>query len=285
MKNLFALDIGGTTIDMVEFNPISQSLFAKKSLESDQYSKKNIPEILKAFGILEKILKKGSVIITGASALTLPEYCIENKKKFFLQRVLEFESIARGGKILSGKNSGLVVSLGTGTAMVSFDEKKWTHRRGTGIGGGTFIGLGKAMLGTKKFSELQSLVEGGNLKNIDISVGDIAGGDLGNLSADMTASNFAKFSHLSTQQDIALGIANLVGQSIATLAVEKAKRLGLTTIIIGGKFSRLSFIVDRIETTAKFFGMEVIVPPHAGFMTTIGACVSNFYFSTKLLSH
>jgi len=68
-----------------------------------------------------------------------------------VKKIPEFESIAKGGKFLSQEERGLVISLGTGTAMVIFDGCDWEHIRGTGLGGGTFMGLGKALLQTENF--------------------------------------------------------------------------------------------------------------------------------------
>lgn len=273
MNTIIALDIGGTTIDSIEFDTENQKIIYKNSLESKNYPKKNLQEIIKALGIEEKILQRKKIRITGASALNLPQTIEIKGEKIFLQKILEFESIAAGGKFLSKKNSGLVISLGTGTAMVSFKNENWEHVKGTGIGGGTFLALGEAILQTRSFTELSTLVEKGESKNIDLSVGDIAGGDLGILSADTTASNFAKYSKNSAKEDIALGIANLVAQSIASLAIEKAKRLGHSNIIVGGKLSRLKFLITQMEKTAKFFDMKIFCPPDADFMTTIGACI------------
>ncbi len=282
LKTSFCIDLGGSTIDMVEFSVSqkSEKTFSYHSLESKDFPKKNLSEILHAFGKTEEIKTQKILCVTGGHSALLPNTFFLENAEIQIQKISEFEAIAKGGCALSGENSGLVISLGTGTAMVSvsdISDQKWEHVRGTGIGGGTFLGLGKALLGLKKFSEIQEISQQGILENVDISVGEILGefsGKMGGLTPEMTASNFGKFSpEISEKSDIALGIANLVGQSIASLAVEKAKRYGHTKIILGGKFSRLRVVVECIKKTAEVFGMEIIVPENSGFMTAVGGVV------------
>lgn len=283
----YCLDLGGSTIDMVKISqcfPLPKILKCK-SLESqrfispqNQQKQKNLPQIIEAFGITQEIISQKKLKITGGHTLSFPENFLLNGTVIQLEKISEFEAIAKGGCFLAQKNSGLIISLGTGTAMVSAEDisqDKWSHAGGTGIGGGTFLGLGKATLGIEKFSELQKISEIGNLKNIDISVGEIIGGSLGRLTPDMTASNFGKFSpEKSTKEDIALGIANLIGQSIASLAAEKTKVYKHTTLILGGKISRLSIVVECIKKTAKLFDIQIKVPENSEFMTAIGGAIA-----------
>ena len=62
---------------------------------------------------------------------------------------IEFGSLAKGGLYLSGLKSAIVVSCGTGTAVVwARKNKPVVHLGGTGVGGGTLQGLGKLILKT-----------------------------------------------------------------------------------------------------------------------------------------
>ncbi|MEI7510946.1 MAG: hypothetical protein WCJ84_02185 [Candidatus Peregrinibacteria bacterium] len=273
--SLFALDIGGSTIDLVEIDSDTKAILSSASLESGGRNKNNLSGILPEFLAFPKILKNGELVITGGHSRFFPKTEKICGITITLQMVHEFEAIARGGLLLSGKTEGLVISLGTGTAMVSAQETQWTHVRGTGIGGGTFLGLGRALLGSDSFEELRALSEQGDIARIDLSVGEIVGGDLDGLSADATASHFAKYSpEYSRKEDIALGIARLVGQGIALLALEKAKNYHHQNIILGGKLTRLTPVVALIRETGEMFGKNILLPPHADILTAIGAAYS-----------
>ncbi|MGH8007833.1 MAG: pantothenate kinase, partial [Candidatus Binatia bacterium] len=61
--------------------------------------------------------------------------------------VPEITAIGVGGSTLAEKSEALVVSLGTGTALVSVRGDKIEHVGGTGVGGGTLLGLARHLLG------------------------------------------------------------------------------------------------------------------------------------------
>ena len=72
-------------------------------------------------------------------------------------KVNEFDAIGIGGTSLAGKENALVVSLGTGTAIVSVTGDKITHVSGTGLGGGTLRGLSRHMLGVSSLETLEAM--------------------------------------------------------------------------------------------------------------------------------
>src|SRR5208337_4967164 len=96
-------------------------------------------------------------------------------------KVNEFTAIGVGGTTLAGKERALVVSLGTGTAMVSVNTAEIRHVSGTGVGGGTLLGLAKHMLGVSGLDTLEAMAGRGDLHRVDLSVRDIAGGPIGDL--------------------------------------------------------------------------------------------------------
>ncbi len=270
--SLFILDIGGSTIDLVEIDEYHADILSYESLESKGKNKNKLPDILISFSSFSRILDGKFLVITGGHSRFFPSEVEIEGKTLTLHIIHEFEAIARGGLFLSQKSEGLVISLGTGTAMVSAYLQEWQHVRGTGIGGGTFLGLGRALLGSDSFENLKNLTEKGDISRIDLSVGEIVGGDLGGLSENATASHFAKYApEYSREEDIALGIARLVGQSIALLALEKAKNYNHNNIILGGKLTRLIPVVQLIRETGEMFGKNIILPKHADILTAIGA--------------
>ena len=58
-------------------------------------------------------------------------------------RVEEFTANAKGGLYLSGLDRAIIVSMGTGTAYVYADAQSSEYLGGTGVGGGTLVGLSK----------------------------------------------------------------------------------------------------------------------------------------------
>ncbi len=276
----FTIDLGGSTIDLLyTINNIKKF----HSLESKLFNKNNIKKILENFNILN-ILKNSKLIINnknthkliitgGHSALFKQKEIILKSEIFIIKIVSEFKAIGKGAEICSKKESGIAVSLGTGTAMVLFNSKtkEYKHIKGTGLGGGSFIGLSKALLNTSDFQEISNLALLGKKENINLSVGEIVGGNIRLLPASATASNFAKYNTNTSKEDIALGIAIMIAESITALAIEKCLRYKQKYIVFGGKFSKLSILKKHVQESTELFNITPIFPTHSEYMTVIGA--------------
>lgn len=267
----YTFDIGGSTLDCITFDLITQRIVSCSHKESLEYRQKSPKDWCDDFGILSEVCRFGKINITGGKNTLIPDFFVHDHSQVEIRKHHEFKSLAKGAQFLSGQKEGLAVSLGTGTAMVQFCGDEWEHVKGTGIGGGSFIGLGKALLGMDSFWDIACLAENGSARNINLSVGDIVGGGIGKLSPEMTASHFAKYSGDSVPQDIAFGIASLVAESITSLAIEKALRIGTDTIVVGGKFSQLSILQDQMKTLGEKYNTTVLFPRYSTYMTGVGA--------------
>ena len=152
-----------------------------------------ISNILKQYSIEEKDVDK--IIATGTGS----SYLENNFHNIEIVKVDEFNAIAYGGLILSRLEKANVVSIGTGTTIVYSDLKIVKRIGGTGLGGGTLVGLGSAILsdiGNKEreitnFKTLIDMAKLGDKSNVDLMIGDINKGSIGNMTSDITAANFA----------------------------------------------------------------------------------------------
>ena len=94
---------------------------------------------------------------------------------------------------------------------------------GTGVGGGTLLGLSKKMLNIRDFDSIVQTAKGGNLANVDLFVNDLTTTEIPTLPAGTTASNFGRADDLASKSDIAMGIVNMVFQTIGVIAVLSAQ--------------------------------------------------------------
>ena len=140
-KAVIGIDVGGSTTKIVGF----RGSFDRASLIEPIFVRATDP-VTATFGAFGKFLNDNSltlddverVMITGAgsSFITNPIYDLPCSK------VEEFRAIGLGGLYLSGYKTAIVASLGTGTALVHAEEGKAPHHLGgTGMGGGTLVGL------------------------------------------------------------------------------------------------------------------------------------------------
>jgi len=265
---IIGIDIGGTTTDIVGL--LKGELMTPLTVKADD-------PVTSAAGALGKFLemKKFSlekvrlIAATGVGAGKIPGRLFGIPVKM----VDEFQAIGTAGIFLSGLKEAVVVSMGTGTAVVTVKDGKIIHWGGSGVGGGTLLGLARKMLDITTLHTLVEKAKRGKLDRVDLTVGDIAGGSLENLPASITASNFGKMSDEATDEDLALAILNLVAQTIGVMGIAAARAVGITDIILTGKLSGIAPMKDILEKVANLYQSKFIIPEHADFATAIGAAL------------
>ena len=279
MKTVIGIDVGGSTTKIVGLKYNN----GKRELIAPQYVRATDPvtSIYGAFGkfTLEnglKLDKINKVMVTGAGAsyMSEPIYSLD------CVSVPEFECIGRGGLYLSGLNEAIVASLGTGTALIyahrEGDEVKTEYLGGTGVGGGTLIGLSRKMLGVDTIEHIEQLCEGGDLDKIDLRIKDISiNHTYTGVNDELTASNFGKLSDLANKHDIALGIANMVTETIGMMAIFAARNYKLKDIILTGNLTAIKPITETFLNLGKICGVNFIIPENSQFGPVIGAALCN----------
>ena len=189
MKTVIGIDIGGSTTKIVGFQ--------NGTMISEPQCVKATDALTSVYGAFGKFTAMNhielsnieNVMITGvgSSYITQPIYGLK------CQCVREFECIGIGGLHLSGLNEAIVVSMGTGTALNyacrnSDGSLQIRYLGGTGVGGGTLMGLSKKLLGLDDINSIVSLAESGNLDRVDLRIKDMTQKDiLPGISSSLTA--------------------------------------------------------------------------------------------------
>ncbi|MBO5220897.1 MAG: type II pantothenate kinase [Clostridia bacterium] len=209
------------------------------------------------------------IMVTGVGSSYLNEdiYGIPTEK------VEELVSVGKGGLYLSELDKAVVVSLGTGTAYVNATKNSVSHMGGTGVGGGTILGLSSKLLNVRSFDSIIDLADRGDLSRVDLTIGDISKSDVSNMSATTTASNFGKLLDTATNEDIAAGILNLVFQTVALMAVFNARIAGTNDIVICGRLANSPHCKKTLEEIRALHGVNFITPENAEFATALGAAL------------
>ncbi len=159
--------------------------------------------------------------------------------------------------------------------FIEAEREKIVHLRGTGVGGGTIIGLSKKLLGVTDFNVIMKLAEKGAIKNVDLLIGDIVDTSISFLNCEATASNFAKMLDTATDNDIAMGILNLTYQVIGMLAVFAAQGRNAGKVIITGNGSNNIVGKKILDDVSALYCMKFDYPEDAEFTTAIGAALSS----------
>lgn len=278
MGIVIGIDVGGSTTKIVGFRDNGE----KRELISPQFVKANDPltATYGAFGKFTdengiKISEIDKVLMTGVGASHVKHdlYGIE------CVRVPEFDCIGRGGLYLSGLKRALVVSMGTGTAIVHATKGGvMEYLGGTGVGGGTLVGLSKLLIGAADIGHISEFVEQGKLGNVDLCIKDMtAAGTVPVMNADMTAANFGNVSDVATKADIAKGIANLVYETVGMVSVFASRSVGVTDIVLTGNLTRLESCIGKFDEFNHLgYGVTFTVPELSEFSTAIGCAISAF---------
>jgi type II pantothenate kinase len=165
-----------------------------------------------------------------------------------------------------------VASLGTGTAMVSVRGAEIAHIvPGNGVGGGTLLGLGRALLDTDDLAELSRLARAGDRTKLDITIGEAVGGPLGDLPENGTASNFAKYRRDNRREDVAAAVLNLVAEVVLWTILLGLQASGQTRAILTGKLLLVEPIRRRIDEFSPLLGGALVIPERAGLASALGA--------------
>ena len=278
-KAVLGIDVGGSATKIVGFRETENG----KELIKPQLVHANDPltSIYGAFGkfTMENGLSLADierVMMTGVGSTFAEKPLYEGLE---CHVVPEFNSVGRGGLYLSGLDEAIVVSMGTGTALIHAKKQEngetaITYLGGTGVGGGTLMGLSKLTIGVDTIEHIEQLCKDGDLGNIDLRIRDISSNKIDpGVSRDFTAANFGKVNDLASKNDVALGIANMVAETIGMLSVFAARSYRLDRVVLTGNLTSLAPVRRVFEILEKNFNIRFIIPENAQYGTVIGAAL------------
>lgn len=268
MKIVLGIDIGGSTTKVAAFDENRRVIALQQVRAADQ--------ITCLYGAIGRLLHESGLTLDQLSQLVLTGVgaALTDGDIYGIptSRVREFEAIGRGGLLLSHLREALIVSMGTGTAFVRASGSESIHIGGSGVGGGTLIGLSKALFEESDIEAILSRAESGSLDNVDLMIRDISNGEIPSLPAHATASNFGKLKSTATDGDLALGLMNMVYQTAGMLAVFACTGAGIQNAVFTGSLASLPQArVFLGDVGALYPRLNFVIPDNATYATALGA--------------
>jgi type II pantothenate kinase len=266
---IIGIDIGSTTTKAVSIQEGSDVHKIKtKALDAVTSATGAFGKMIVENGI--KINEIRRIMITGAGTGKLKDdlFGIPTGKAD------EITSIGIGGMFLAGRDNIIIANVGTGTAIIDAQRSGISHLGGSGVGGGTILGLAKKLLSVSEFSAVMELAEKGKLSQVDLLMGDIMETDLSFLNKDNTASNFGKMLDSARNEDIAMGLINMVYQVIGMLSVFAAKTRNTDRVVVTGNGSGNPLGRRVLEEITAMYHIQFEYPEDAEYTTAIGAALS-----------
>lgn len=277
MSVVIGIDVGGSTTKIVGYTGDGKLVSMLKVEAADPQTS--------AYGALGKFINENSLALNDVTQIILTGVGAALFKKDVYgiptSTVDEFKAIGLGGLELSGKKEGLIVSMGTGTAFVRAGKDGIYHIGGSGVGGGTVLGLCSQMCGATSFKTVEEMAQAGSLCKVDLNIKDISSASIATLPPDTTASNFGKMEDGASHADITLGVLNMTFQTIGMMAVFACRNDSVKDVILTGTLSQVPFAKQVFEALHKMHGIKFIIPPNAIYATATGAALSYLHQNKK----
>jgi type II pantothenate kinase len=272
-----AIDFGLTNIDVV----IASHPFAGQVMHAAHVPSRRRVDEAQLRRALEAMAKTPAdfarICVTGGQHRKLPDH-VDGVP---IIKAGEIDSIGRGGLAMAKLDEALVVSAGSGTAMIAARKAECHHVTGSAVGGGTLLGLCRLLIGTSDPHAINDLALQGDSNKVDLTLIEATGGAIGRLPADANAVNFGRVASLDagevdamSREDMAAGVAVLVGQVIAVIAINAAKAEGLNKIVVVGHLVDLPCMRRVLTTVAGYYGADISVPAMPGYATALGALLA-----------
>ena len=269
MRIKVGLDIGGSTTKIVGMQ--DGKMIASEIVRAAD-------PVTSAFGAVGKLINDHSfsvndieqINITGVGA-GFPQAPILGIKTVVVE---EFKATGLGGLFLTGLDHAIVVSMGTGTAYLEANKDSVRHIIGSGVCGGTLVGLGLALTGTADAVKLSDMATSGDIVKCDLTIGDISKKVITGLPMNATASNFGKAAEDLSREDKMAGVFNLVYQAVGTIAVMASRQFELKDIVFTGQLTDLKECQQYLLPFEDLYGVNMIVPENAVYATALGSCLA-----------
>ena len=114
----------------------------------------------------------------------------------------------------------------------------------------------------------------GDPNGVDLALRDVVSGPIGSLPPDATAVNFGRLARQEQEaqpDDLAAALMTLIGQVIAITAINAARAERVERVVLIGHMADMPSFRRVIAQVGEYYGMQVLVPEHAGYGTALGA--------------
>ncbi|MGM9999429.1 MAG: hypothetical protein ACI38Q_08620 [Candidatus Bruticola sp.] len=269
------LDIGGTLTKIAVARPGEELVLAFLKNYSCQE-------------VLEHVMDLGVQFcgVTGSGAADLRHkarlYADQGRETPKVFCVNEFVAWGAGASKLLPGSCGVELpyilgSVGTGTSLLLVNGVSITRIGGSALGGGTILGLGRALVPGSSFEDVCRLAADGKRSGVDLLLKDIyAPGQVG-IADNITASNFGRLAGdreiaRPSNADIMAGIIGMVGENIALIASGMMNLYRTHTIVYAGSTLRNNFVLRKsLLRAGALLNHKAVILERGEFSGAVGA--------------
>lgn len=241
------------------------------------YRKYQIGELDSAISWLKMMTPDLNVALTGGKAHIVQE-------KFFPDglNVPEFVATCEGARFFlheEGKKLDspfIIVNVGTGTSWHLVNGDKYERILGSGMGGGTFMGLGALLTNEAGYEQLTELAAKGKKEHLDLLVKDIYESDEPPINGDLTAANFAKGLQVKhSDEDRMAAVTNMIAETIMLLTLQAAAIHKVKEVVfIGSSLIDNPMLKGTLHNYMTMLGLQAIFLKNGEYCGALGAFLS-----------
>lgn len=258
------IDAGGTLIKIAILNEAGRTFKKYPSSEIDQ-----------VIDTLNAEYSSEDVYLTGGKA----EYIKENLN-FDAAVSIEFDATFRGLSQLL-KEEGLdfdryvYLNVGTGTSFHQATKDSQKRVGGSGVGGGTLMGLSHLLTGIEDFNTIIERAKAGNRDRVDLKVHHIYNGRPTPIPGDLTASNFGQDQQTqksATAEDQLISVIGLVAETVTAMAINLADAFETKNMVfIGSTLLDNEVMTDIIYRYSELKNARAYVVKDGEYSGALGA--------------
>ncbi|MFJ7826370.1 type II pantothenate kinase [Psychrobacillus sp. NPDC096623] len=272
MTTRIGIDAGGTLTKIAYWNEQNEMIF-ERFLSSDFQKVKDW---------IESNHPNASICVTGGRAEQLKVHFSSSED---IPYIVEFDATMNGVMYQMKHasiepNAAIIANIGTGTSIHIMQDNTHNRLGGTGIGGGTLLGLGMALTGISDFEEIIKQSRVGSRSDVDVLVSDIYKNNKLPIKGTLTASNFGGIAlnpnSDSSATDLLAGVQGIIGEVVASLCIQVADAHHVEDIIyIGTTLEDNELLQQIIESYTILKQKNPIFLDHHGYSGAIGALLEN----------
>lgn len=199
-------------------------------------------------------------------------------------KVVEFEATCRGiVHLLDSRqirpDAFILTNVGTGTSIHFVQGDRHIRVGGTGVGGGTMLGLSALLTGVGEYGRIVEGAADGDRDRVDLKVKHIYAGAEAPISGDLTASNFGRVYRAGREtagtNDLLASVLGLVGETVATTSVIAAGQFQTDNIVyIGSSFVANDALKKVVADYTAYKGAFPLFVADGEFSGALGALLS-----------
>ena len=159
------------------------------------------------------------------------------------------------------------------TLFIKVSKEGTKHLGGTGVGAGTLFNLCKKFLGTNSYDDILNLAKKGDITKVDLRIGDVTDKEIVTLPKNLTLANFGKMSEDANDEDIAIGIINMIFEVIGMMVAFASINSDIKEAVLIGNIVDLPGVKEILKKIEFTHNVKFMIVDDVEYAVALGAII------------